>query len=154
MGRKLKVVLRIGLFVVYSLLAFGMLFYFAAAGHGSYKPSAIMFGWGVLPWQLELVPGWAGLIAVPLIYLVLLFLGSARLVRLRGPGAYAVVLVVHVGGVIVALSLLGREALRPWFPARAAWALPVAVAAVFFVADFLGLRALMSRERGGPLDEA
>jgi hypothetical protein len=147
----LKVVIRVGLFVTYSLLAFGILLYFAGAGHGSYKPPAVMFGWGVVPWQLELVPGWVGLIAVPLVYLALLFLGSARLVRLYGLGAYAVVPVVHAGGVIVALSLLGRESLPPSFPASAALVLPLAVAVAFFLSDFFGLREIVSGERGDRL---
>jgi hypothetical protein len=145
---------RITLFVAYAALTAVTTFYYAAYGHGTYRPTAVLVAWGLLPWQLEWVPGWAGLAAVPVGYLALLFLGSARLVRARGLGVYPLVPAIHGIGALLSLFLLGEEHLPVWFPFKQAMTFAVLVSVVFFGLDWFLLRFGASRERGGRAPEA
>jgi hypothetical protein len=52
--------LRGGLLAGYMLGGALLVVFFSAAGDGSYAPGAVLLGWGILPWQLGIIPGAAG----------------------------------------------------------------------------------------------
>ncbi len=66
--------LRGGLLAGYMLAAAFLVVFFSAAGDGSYAPGAVLLGWGIVPWQLGIVPGAVGFLLPPILYLVFLFI--------------------------------------------------------------------------------
>lgn len=105
-----KLLLRFGLLVAYILAALLLVVFFGAAGHGSYAPGAILYGWGIVPWQLNAVRGEVGFLLVPVLYLVCYFAFATWFARSPVP------LGVHAGGVVVAIMNVQhtRLAERAW----------------------------------------
>jgi hypothetical protein len=97
-----------GLFAVVSVV---VALLFAGGGHGSYAPAAIFGSWGLLPWAV-VVHGASGSLDTicffvgPLLYLLVLYTRSGRLVGRRGPRSYWWVPVQHAIGAAFVVALL------------------------------------------------
>jgi len=89
--------LRGGLLAGYMLAAAFLVVFFSAAGDGSYAPGAVLLGWGIMPWQLRIVPGAVGFLLPPILYLVCLFTVVTVFPRSLLPLGF------HIIGVVIAV---------------------------------------------------
>jgi hypothetical protein len=94
---------RVLLLLAYAPLSLAVGVVFAGGGHGSYAPSAVMYAWGILPWQFGIAPEMIGFWLVPMAYLVGFFGVMSYLApsphRLRSLMPF----IFHAVGVMVAL---------------------------------------------------
>ena len=114
MSKRTQITLfRAGLLVGYYLSAAFLSVFFGAAGHGSYAPGAVMFGWGFMPWYLRLAPGAVGFLLVPAVYLLCFFTVVTIFGRSLIPVGF------HAVGVVIAVINVqhGHLAERGWLAA-------------------------------------
>lgn len=135
------VLLRGGLLIAYLLAALFVAAFFGAAGHGSYAPGAILFGWGIVPWQLEIVRGGTGFFLVPMLYL-LCFLALASLIPRS-----VIPLGLHTGGVVVAVMNLQHSHVveRGWLAMSYIVSLAVAMGFIWCDQRLLRRRGLQEK---------
>jgi len=102
--------LRGGLLAGYMLAAAFLVVFFSAAGDGSYAPGAVLLGWGIVPWQLDIVPGAFGFLLPPILYLVCLFIAVTAFPRSLLPLGF------HIIGVFIAVVSVkqGHLAVGGW----------------------------------------
>jgi hypothetical protein len=109
MNKRTQITLgRAGLLVSYIVAAA-----LRAAGDGSYAPGAVMFGWGFVPWELQLAPGAVGFLLVPIVYLLCFFTVVTVFGRSLLPAGF------HAAGVVIALITVehGHLAVGGWLVA-------------------------------------
>jgi hypothetical protein len=140
---------RIGLWFGYVIVAFVIAIGFSGTGHGSFAPPAVLAAWGSLPWALleqsHRAGGVVGLGAYcygPVVYFLLLFLGSAWLVRRRGVRAYGIVPGFHALGVIAPACLVGHGHLATPGLVVMSYLVSATAVVMFFALD----RALLTRQ--------
>ena len=89
--------LRGGLLAGYILAAAFLIVFFSAAGDGSYAPGAVLLGWGIVPWQLRIVPGAVGFLLVPAVHLLCFFAAVSLFARSLLPAG------IHAVGIVIAV---------------------------------------------------
>ena len=98
MNKRTQITLiRAGLLVGYMLATAFLVVFFSAAGDGSYAPGAVLLGWGIVPWQLRIVPGAVGFLLPPILYLVCFFTVVTVFPRSLLPLGF------HIIGVVIAV---------------------------------------------------
>jgi hypothetical protein len=131
---------RVALLITYAALSFLVVLYFAGAGHGSYAPPAILFSWGIVPWQHGLVEGTFGFLVLSALYLSAFFVFNTVLARSANVRVSMIPVVVHMAGVIVALAGMKHGHLCTAGRLAASIAVSAPLAALYLTLDWTMLR--------------
>lgn len=128
--------LRALLLVAYMVASFFAGVFFGGAGDGSYAPPAILYGWGIVPWQLGLARSEFGFWIIPNGYLVALFIAVTASVRSNQRILRFAPLAVHMLGVLVATVRVEHGHLAKGWWLVASYIIPSLVAVGYLACDW------------------
>ena len=95
---------RIALLVAYTVVSLIVVVLFADEGHGSYAPPAILFSWGIVPWQHGLADSMYDFTVPAALYLSGLFVLNTALASSAKRRVSMIPIAIHIAGIIVALA--------------------------------------------------
>lgn len=134
--RRRKTLLRAVLLVAYMVISLFVGAFFRGGGHGSYAPPAILYGWGIVPWQLDLAPGEFGFWVIPNASLVGLFLAVTTSIRANQRIAQLAPVGLHMVGVVVAAVHVEHGHLAKDWWLVASYIVPALIAAGYLASDW------------------
>lgn len=125
---------------LYCMFSFMCVFWFAGFGHGSYAPPAILYSWGIIPWQYGLVGEVFGICVLPFFYLVGFFFLNTIVGKSAVISAALFPTAFHVGGVLIALVGMEHGHLNTPLRLSASIAVSAPLGVVYLFVDLWLLR--------------